>query len=84
MPEVIGAFSRGERSHQSADPVAEARNGARSCLSEMGFEFAERLFDRIKVRRIFGKIAQHCTRGFNHLSHAGNLVDGEAVGSAFR
>ena len=45
----------------------------------MGFQFAERLFDRIKARRIFGKISQHCSRGFNQLSHAGNLVDGEAV-----
>ena len=79
MPEVIGAFLRGERIHQSANPAAEARNGPLSCFPEMGFEFAERLLDRIKVRRIFGKISQHCTGGFNQFSHAGNFVDGEAV-----
>src|SRR5271169_6435975 len=35
----------------------------------MGFQFAEGLLDRIKVRRIFGKISQYCTHSFNKLSH---------------
>ena len=48
MPEVIGAFLRGERSHQSADPAAETRNGPLGCFAEMGFEFAEGLLDRIQ------------------------------------
>jgi hypothetical protein len=45
----------------------------------MRLEFAESLLDRIEVRRIFGKVTQRCTGCFDHLSHTGNLVDGEAV-----
>ena len=56
MSEVIGAFLRAERSHKRANPAAETRNGPFSSFPEMGLEFAERLLDRIKVRRIFGKI----------------------------
>jgi len=84
MSEVIGAFLRAECGHKRADPAGETRNGWFSSFSEMSLEFAEGLLDRVEIRGIFGKIAQHCTRGFNHLSHAGNLVDGAAVGTAFR
>ena len=79
MSEVIGALLRAERGYEGADPARETRNGSLGCFAEMGFEFAERLFDRIKVRRIFWKITQCRTRSFNHLPDAGNLVDGEAV-----
>ena len=45
----------------------------------MRFEFAERLLDRIEIRRIFGKVTQSGTYRFNHLSHTGNLVYREAI-----
>ena len=45
----------------------------------MRIEFAERLLDRIEVRRIFGEVTQSRTGRFNQLSRTGNLVHREAI-----
>ena len=76
MSEVIIALLRTECGDEGADPAREARNSSLGCFSEMRFEFAERLLDRIEVRRIFGEVTQSRTGRFNQFSHTGNLVTG--------
>ena len=47
MSEVIIALLRTECGDEGADPAREARNSSLGCFSEMRFQFAERLLDRI-------------------------------------
>ena len=56
MSKVIGAFLRTEFGGEGTDPARETRNGSFGCFSQMRLEFAEGLFDRVEVRRVFGKI----------------------------
>ena len=79
MSEVIGAFLRAECGHDGADPARETRDGSFGCFSQMRLEFAEGLFDRVEVWRVFGKITQFGSSRFNQLAHAGNPVDRKAV-----
>ena len=75
MSEVIGAFLRAECGHDGANPARKTRDGSFGCLSQLRLEFAEGLFDRVEVRRVFRKITQFGSSRFNHRAHAGNLVD---------
>ena len=79
MSEVIGAFLRAECGHDGANPARKTRDGSFGCLSQLRLEFAEGLFDRVEVRRVFRKITQFGSSRFNHHAHAGNLVDRKAV-----
>ena len=50
-----------------------------AAFPEMGLEFAERLFARVEVREIFGKITELGAGCFNYLTYCGNPVDRKAV-----
>jgi len=58
MDEVVCAFSGAERGDQFADPAAEMWNGSLGGSAQKRLQFAERLLDRIKVRRIFRQVKQ--------------------------
>ena len=79
MSEVIGTFLRAECGHDGANPARATRNGSFGCFSQIRLEFAEDLFDRVEVWRVFGKITKFGSSRFNRLAHAGNLVDRKAV-----
>ena len=79
MSEVIGAFLRAECGHDGANPARKTRDGSFGCLSQLRLEFAEGLFDRVEVRRVFRKITQFGSSRLNHRAHAGYLVDRKAV-----
>ena len=59
MSEVVGAFLRTEFGGEDTDPARETRNGSLGCFSQMRFEFAKRLLDRIEIwRKYSGKVTR--------------------------
>jgi hypothetical protein len=74
MPEVIATFGASDGWHERADPLAQTTNGPLRELSKKGFDFAERHFNRVKVRRVLRQIPHHCISCFDRVLHARNLV----------
>ena len=50
MPEVIGALGFGEGVERFADLQLQAVDRSLGGTSDQGFEFGERVFDRVQVR----------------------------------
>jgi len=79
MDEVVFALSGAEGGNQFADPAAEIWNGSLGGLAQQRLQFAERLLDRIEVRRIFRQVKQFGAGGFDGLLHSDPLMGREVV-----
>jgi hypothetical protein len=74
MPEVIATFGAAEWLARTSRSACTTTNGPLRELSKKGFDFAERHFNRVKVRRVLRQIPHHCTSCFDRVLHARNLV----------
>src|SRR5450759_2354851 len=79
VPEIVGCFAGGETMGERANPAAQPGYGSLGHLAQERLERAERHFDRVQVRRVFGQITKCRPTRFNRLSDANGLVCREVV-----
>lgn len=79
MSEIVGAFVRAELWDEGANCAREFWQGSRRDLAQKCLEFAVWQLDRIKVRRVFGKIPQARLRLLNRLPYGGSHVNSAVV-----
>ena len=79
MAKKVPAFLCAEIRNDATDPTQETRNGVLGRFAQMRLEFAEGLFDRVEVGRIFREINQHRSRRLDRLRDTGDLVDRQIV-----
>jgi len=79
MCEEIGTFCGAEFREQFADPAAEKWNRSFGSPAQKRLQFAERLLDRVKVRRIFWQVKQFRMGGFDGLLNSNTFVGWEVI-----
>ncbi len=79
MSHVISTFGGCEEAERRGDERVDLIEAARPGGSQEGFQFGERLFDRIEVGTVRGEKSEVGADPFDRRADLGLLVDGEVI-----